>query len=179
MENKELPYCVDDRNKNVNNFSNVIPIWKFILLSLITYWIYDLIWFYRWWKTLQKEDKNLKIRIFWRLFFLPFNVWSFAENMKRIFLEKWIILNFSPSLIWILYFLFHISWKLPDPYSIISDFTVIIMLPLVNWMNKYHKTNEENLPLKKFNWWQIILIMIWIIFYVFIVVITFFPNILD
>lgn len=171
MENNNL--------KNEKMFSGIVPLWKFILLSLITFWIYDLVWFYRWWKILQKEDKELKIRIFWRLFFLPFNVWSFAKNMKRIFSEKWIILNFSPALIWTFYFLFYICWKLPDPYNIISDFTVITMIPLVKSMNEYHRKNEENLELKKFKWWQLPLVWIWIIFYIFIVILTFFPNILD
>lgn len=51
-----------------DNFSKVIPIWKFILLSVITFGIYELVWFYRNWKFL-KNEQNLKITPFLRTIF--------------------------------------------------------------------------------------------------------------
>ncbi|MDP2396488.1 MAG: DUF4234 domain-containing protein [bacterium] len=48
------------QNIQKENYSKVIPIWKFILLSVITFGIYELVWFYRNWKFL-KSEQNLKI----------------------------------------------------------------------------------------------------------------------
>ncbi len=157
------------------NFSKVIPLWKFILLSVITFGIYELVWFYRNWKIL-KNEQNLKITPLLRTIFSTIFAWSFASYLKKFLNEKNIAFNYSPILIWASYFVFRILWKLPDPYSLLSYLTFISMIPLVKSMNTYWISQEQNLSPKKFSWWQIILIIIWIIMFMLIVFASFLPE---
>lgn len=162
----------DSKNKT---FSKVIPIWKFVLISIITFGIYELVWFYRNWKFLKREQ-NLKITPFLRTIFSTIFAWSFASYLKKFLKEKNIICNFSPVLIWISYFIIIIIWKLPDPYGLLSSLSFIPLIPLVNSMNKYWKNQEQNLESKKFTWWQIIFIIIGIILFLLYVFAAFLPE---
>ena len=157
------------------NFSKVISIWKFILLSLITFGIYELVWFYRNWKFLKKEQ-NLKITPFLRTIFSTIFAWSFASYLKKFLKENNIICNYSPFFIWISYFIICILWKLPDPYSLLWYLTFVPLIPLVKSMNKYWLSKEQNLSLKKFSWWQIILIIIGVILFLLIIFTSFLPE---
>ena len=48
-------------SKNINNIENKVftfettPVWKLVVLSLITFSIYNCIWSYRYWKILKKD----------------------------------------------------------------------------------------------------------------------------
>jgi len=158
-----------------DQFSKIVPTGKFIFLSVITFGIYEFVWFYRNWDLL-KEKKGLKISPFWRAFFAPFFTISIAEYLQEYLKEKKIPCDYSPVIIGISYFIILIFWRLPDPYSLISLFTFIPMLPLVNAMNAYWQKEEKNLPLKKFNWWQIILIILVIILLILAIIGTFMPE---
>lgn len=161
--------------KTNENYSKIIPIWRFILLSIITFGIYELVWFYKNWKFL-KVEQNLKITPILRTIFSIIFAWSFAWYLKTFLKEKNISAKFSPTLIGIYYFIIAILWKLPDPYSLITIFSFMPLLPLVNSMNKFWQSQEQNLAQKKFTWWQIILIIIWIIIILLYVFAAFLPE---
>lgn len=197
--NKKCPFCAEDilsdavkckhcgewlkkqtvdsstEQKKQKQFSKVVPTGKFILLSVITFGIYELVWFYRNWNLL-KEDKGLKISPFWRAFFAPFFAGSIAGHLQKYLKEKDSPCDYSPGMIGLSYFIIFILWRLPDPYWLISFFTFIPMLPLVNAMNSYWQKEEKNLALKNFNWWQIILIVLAIIWLILGIVGTFMPE---
>ena len=82
--------------KKQKQFSKVVPTGKFILLSVITFGIYELVWFYRNWNLL-KEDKGLKISPFWRAFFAPFFAGSIAGHLQKYLKEKDIHLEVCPT----------------------------------------------------------------------------------
>lgn len=165
----------NQQNNQKEKFSRVIPTWKFILLSVITLGIYELVWFYRNWKLL-KTEKDLKISPFWRAFFAPVWAGSIAGHIQKYLKEKSNPSNYSPTLIGITYFLIFILHKLPDPYWIVSYFTFLPILPLLNNMNNYWQKEEQNLPTKKFTWWQIILVILGIILFILIIIASFLPE---
>lgn len=152
-------------------FSKVTPLWKFILLSVITLGIYELVWFYRNWKFLKKQ-RELKISPFWRTFFAPLFTISIAQHLQKYLREKNSPCDYSPVLVGVSYFgILFFSRILQGPsYWLISFFTFIPMLPLVSSMNAYWQKEEKDLPLKKFTWWQIILVILGIILSVLLVI---------
>lgn len=150
------------QNNQTEKFSPEVPVGRFILLSLITFGIYELVWFYRNWKLLQKEE-NLKISPFWRVFFASLFAGSIAGHLQKFLNKKHIETDYSATGIGIFYFILAILWRFPDPYSLISSFTFIPMLPLVKAMNRYWQKELQNAQPKKFTWWQIILIILGII----------------
>ena len=146
-------------------FSKILPIWKFILLSMVTFGLYELYWFYKTWKFL-KERNNLNISPFWRSVFSPLFAGSNAEHVLKLAKEKNYQNQYSPTIIGLSYIILDVSLRLPDPYWLISYFTFLPMIPIVEAMNFYWLKENPNLPLKNFSWWQIILIIfggIWLI----------------
>lgn len=162
-------------NENKQEFSKILPPWKFILLSISTFGIYELVWLYKYWKILKKA-KWLNISPFWRTFFSTFFVWSFARHLQIYLREKDIPCNYSPTLIGGSYFILILLCKLPDPYWMIAFLTFIPMLPLLNGINQFWKKQEQDLPPRKFAWWQIILIIIGLLFFMLSLIGTFFPE---
>ena len=73
----ETSYCQDDEKKNIedvhenNPLYNTIPIWKVIVLLILSFGVYTIPWAYNLWKQGQKKyDK--KISPFWRSIFISF-----------------------------------------------------------------------------------------------------------
>jgi len=155
--------------------SRILPIWKFALLSIITFGIYQLIWFYFNWKFLKEED-NLKISPFWRAWFSMFWAGSFADHLQKHLNKNGIAGAYSPILIGITYFVMSILWKLPDPYWLVSYLSFIPMLPLLNSLNIYWQNKEHNLPPSKFVWWQTIFVIVGILYFVLVIIGTCLPS---
>lgn len=62
-----------------------LPIWKLVVLSLITFGLYEIVWFYKYWKTI-KDSNGEKISPFWRALFAGFSgFWLFPilENILK------------------------------------------------------------------------------------------------
>lgn len=156
-------------------YSHVQPFWRFVLLSLVTFGIYQIFWFYRHWKFL-KVEYNLIISPFWRAVFCPLFAGNLAGSLKKYLKEKDCPSDFSPLAIGVSFFFLSLSHKLPDPYWLISNLTFAPILPLVDSMNNFWKTEEQELPLKKFRWWQILLIIFGGLFFVLSVFGAFIPE---
>lgn len=158
-----------------DGFSREVPVWKFIMLSIITFGIYELFWFYGNWKFI-KQERGLKVSPFWRSWFSPLFAGSLAGHLLDYLGEKKSPNDFSPVSIGIFYFILSVLWKLPDPYWLISVFTFVPLLPLLTAMNSYWQKEDEGLLLKKFSWWQIILVVLGCSFMTLVVIGTFLPE---
>lgn len=128
----------NQENNQKEKFSKVVPIWKFILLSVITFKIYEIGWF----------SKNIE----------------FATGKKdlKIFSFWYIFLGINALIL-------YIFLKLPDPYSLLALLSCITTVPLVHAMNRYWKKEEQNLPLKKLSFGQILLIILGIIILILLI----------
>lgn len=156
-------------------FSRILPIWKFILLSVITFGIYELYWFYKTWKFL-KERNNLDISPFWRAVFSPLFAGSNAEHVLKLANEKNYTEKYSPTVIGISYFVLSALSRLPVPYLLISYLTFLPMIPIVKAMNFYWQKEKPDLPLKNFSYWQIILIIFGVILFILVLIGAFMPE---
>ncbi|MFA5232156.1 MAG: zinc ribbon domain-containing protein [Candidatus Paceibacterota bacterium] len=146
---------------NDRDFSKVVPVQRFIIFSLATFGIYEMFWFYRQWKLL-KEESGVANSPFWRSFFGSVWAGDLAGKLKKFLEERSIPCDYSPTLIGVSYFILAISYKLP----IISLFSFVPIIPLVNSINTYWESREGGLVIYNFKWWQILLIMcglIWMI----------------
>ena len=164
----------NQQNNGKEKFSKVLPTWQFILLTFVTFGIYELVWFYRNWKLL-KEVGSLKISPFWRAFFAPFYAGSIAGQLQKFLKEKNSPCDYSPTIIGISYFIIMILWRLPDPFWLVSFLSFVPMLPLVNSMNTYWQKEEQGLPVEKFTWWQMILVVLGALLVIFAAIGAFMP----
>jgi len=178
IQKKEInaPNVVEEK------YSNVIPLWKFSLLSLATLGIYEFVWFYKTWKFFQKKD-GLKIRPLWRAIFGLIWCESLANTIKSLLKSKKLTCTYIPLLVGISYIVSNLSvtvrfgnWKFTPIIDLIVYFDFLLLLPLVNSMNKYWHYKEPDLKLKKFLWWQIILIIIGLCSFLFVIITHIFPK---
>ena len=120
---------------------------KFSVLSVATFGLYELYWFYKCWKYVKIKEEN--IYPFWRAFFASF--WTYALCM-RIFEGKY---KGWSVIIFLSYFVIYVLWRLPDPYWLLSFLTFVPILPLVK---KTNNLNAQALPAtySRFGWKHIL-----------------------
>lgn len=116
---------------------------KFAVLSVGTFSLYELYWFYKCWKYVKIKEE--KISPLGRAFFAP--LWTYALCM-RIFGGKY---KGWSVIIFLSYLAIQSLWWLPDPYWLLSILTFVPILPLVR---KTDNLNAQALPAtySRFGW---------------------------
>ncbi len=161
-------------NKKKKEISQVIPVFRFILLSIVTAGIYQIVWMYKQWVFFKKKD-NLDIMPFWRAIFSVLFIFALSERISGLEKkneQRKIFLVVVLPIIWIV---LCYSQRLPDPYWLIAYLNVVPLIFTLLRMNKYWKKKEKKTIPKSFNWWQIILIIIGALFFIMIVWGSFLP----
>ena len=141
---------------NKNEFSSETPLWHFIILSVATYGIYELYWFYKNWKFLREYNQMKGISPIFRTLFSPIFVFSLASQIKKISKARGFSCRFPVIMSGLVYFLStSLALLTNKPYSLIAFIIATLALAiLVNPMNKICKEVEKGLSVKKFKWWQ-------------------------
>ncbi len=160
---------------SLEQYSRAIAIWKFILLSVVTFGLYELYWFYKTWKFL-KERNNLNISPFWRTVFSPLYAGSNAEHVLNLSKTVNYQGSYSPIIIGLTYFGINLTNYLSKPYMLIAILAFIPVIPIVRAMNYYWQQENPNLPQKDFTAWQIILIILGAVLVIFTILGTFYPD---
>lgn len=107
-------------------FHHVSPV-KFVIMTLITLGLYEVWWFWRGWRDIARRE-GLNIWPFWRGFFAPVWFYPFAT---RVFEMRGRSRAGLAALLAVIYFGLTVSWRLPEPYWLISFATIIVILPVV------------------------------------------------
>ncbi len=136
-DNREK-YCFD-----------TVPLNKLFILSILTFGFYELVWTYNMWKKI-KSNWGYDINPFWRTFFSGFTNYSLFPSLGE-YISFFNIKAFGGILLAFAYMAMVSTWKMHEPYSFISDFSVLI---LVFIQSKINKINAENFPNAKVNNWN-------------------------
>src|SRR3989344_4845278 len=109
---------------------------KLIFLSVLSFGLYEIYWFYRQWKAL-KEIKDLKITAWARGLFASL----FAYPLFKQFFElaRSETKKDYPSAGWLAtgYFVLTLLWRLEDPYWLLSFTSILTLIPAQNAINEY------------------------------------------
>ena len=134
-------------------YSNAIPLWHMVALSIATFGIYQIFWFYKNWKQL-KAHQNLDIKPGWRTAGLFVPIWGLiltyrqfddirghAENsgIEKLFLPGWMLVQ---------YIVLTALWRLPDPYWLLTFFSIAPLTIVQETLNDYWKKEQPELVLK-------------------------------
>src|SRR5574341_995101 len=156
-------------------YSNVQPVWHFVILFIFSFGLYSVYWFYKNWKFL-KEHSKLDISPFWRAIFQGIFAYSLFKKILVLAKEKGYTENYSPGFLTILYIIISLLWRLPDPYWLISYFSFVPLLSIVNAINYYWKREQPELEIRKnFSSGDIVLLVIGGIFWIFVLIGIFVP----
>lgn len=147
-------------------YSNKISVGKFIFYSIISFGIYEIVWFYRNWKFF-KEKENLNISPFWRTIFAIFFIKDLFKRMLKLSQENGYKETYSSGWLTAAWFIITLLSRLPDPFWSVSMFTFIPLLGPLNAINFYWDKNNK-FPERTLEWWHILLIIIGILWWILV-----------
>jgi hypothetical protein len=149
---------------------------KLVVMSVATAGFYEIYWFYRNWK-LVKLQALPGISPFWRSFFSYFFCYSMFREIRCSASERGVTSRIYPFLHTLLWIGLFISWKLPDPYSLLSTLSVLPLLPIqktVQLLNNAHDpTFDTN---SRFSKWNIAGIVIGGLMLILVIIGTLMPK---
>ncbi|MEM8866686.1 MAG: DUF4234 domain-containing protein [Verrucomicrobiota bacterium] len=129
--------------------------WKFVLLSIFTLGIYEIYWVYKCWSFV-KANGRPNIRPFWRAIFTPLWIYplyrqiSAGENKG-----KGVIIALS-------YFVISGLHTLPDPYTLVSSLSFILLLPVLKMVNAMNLAPEVQRAsnYSRFKWYHMLISLV-------------------
>ena len=134
---------------------------KFVVMSIVTFGLYDLYWSYKNWSYLKKQD-GLKISPFWRAWFVLFFHYSLLQRMKnRLGHRTSATYNSAP--LTVAYFALLLSARLPDPLSLLSMLSFIPVLPVVLAVEAANASVPADLLNTRFSGWNVTAIVVFLV----------------
>lgn len=117
----------------------VLPLWKLIFMSITTFGLYEIYWFYKNWVAI-KISEGSKIHPFLRAFFGNFTAYAMFRRLQVRY----------AGLLAIFYFiLVTFLWKLPGLWWLISYFGVFFLLPA---QTKINQLQTERALINSLSW---------------------------
>lgn len=117
---------------------------KFVVMSIVTFGIYDLYWVYQQWQC-ERARTGEDLSPFWRTFFTPIWTFSLFRRISRVSEETGTggIPHQAYALI---YFLSIFTVRLPDPYWLISVLGFVPMIPVQSAATRVNQTVAPGAP---------------------------------
>lgn len=101
---------------------------KVVVMSVCTFGFYELYWFYKNW-VLIKQRTGSDIMPVWRAIFAPFWGFSAFDEVNKAAAEYGVTSTLSAGWFGLLYLLLSLISNGPDPFWLISTFTVLALFP--------------------------------------------------
>ncbi|MDD3247338.1 MAG: hypothetical protein PHF18_10915 [Methanosarcina sp.] len=159
-----------------DNYSRVIPVWKFALFSVASFGLYELYWNYKSWKFFKEKD-NLEVSPFWRTIFSTFFLWSLFNRYSCMLKEEGYQVSYSVTLLVFFWIGMNFTGGMSEsPIWLISFLSFHAFIPILNTTNAYWEQKFPGLPEKPLIWWQVILLITGTIFVFLSIVGTFIPE---
>jgi len=151
---------------------------KFIVLSICTFGIYELYWCYQNWKRL-KAASGENLSPFWRAFFAPLWGFSLFKRIRAAAVSAGVPVDWSSGALATFYLVLDMTWRLPDPWWLISFGTLI---PMISVQQAAQRVNERHVALNtegrndNYSTANIATIVIGGLFLILVVIGTFMPE---
>lgn len=110
---------------------------KFVVLSLCTFGLYALYWIFRTWQRVASRSRE-SMSPFWRTAFSPIWTFSLLPRIQGEMARRHVHPRWSAGLLATLYLVIGLTWRLPDPWWLISLGTFIPLIPVVRSIELFH-----------------------------------------
>lgn len=132
-----------------------VSVWKLGVLSLCTLGVYPIYWFYKNWQLIRDREQS-SIIPFWRALFGVLFCYSCFRHIRDHGTASGVTPPLLAGPLAIGWIITTITWKLPDPYWLISLLAVVFVLPVqayVNRVNEVHvPSHDPNAQFSALNW---------------------------
>jgi len=122
---------------------------KFVVMSIVTLGLYDVYWVWRQWKRFVEQGQVLSP--FWRTFFLVFTNYSLFARVRSRAREEGIEVSWSPALMATLYLVLNVTWRLPDPWVLVSLLVFVPLIPIQETIERINARHVAELPNRGFS----------------------------
>ncbi len=138
----------------------IVTLQKFILLSIVSFGLYDIWWMYKGWKFFKEKD-NLDIMPFPRALFALFFMIGLFDRIQDFAHENGYAKTFSSLGCFLGVIGFNLLGRLPEPYFIISFISFLFFVPALEAFNYgvRRSPDYEVVETEQFNARQIILLI--------------------
>jgi len=103
---------------------------KFAVMSIATFGIYDLYWFWQNWKRIRNRTGD-QLSPFWRAMFSPLWGFSLAHRVYEHAARARQPANWDATLLGALYLVLYMSHRLPDPWWLVCLFAFAPLVPIL------------------------------------------------
>jgi hypothetical protein len=140
-----------DRESELELF--VIPLHKFALLSLCSFGVYEMYWCYQNWKRIKAFTRS-DLSPFWRAFFAPLWCFTLFGRIREFGLSTGVPVKWNSQALAASFLLLNATWRLPDPWSLVSFATVLPFVPVlrttrdINDHRSAHTSSQRNAKYK-------------------------------
>jgi hypothetical protein len=115
---------------------------KLALMSVATLGLYEIYWFYKNWKAMQESGEKLNAPI--RAVFYPLTAYWLFRHIRQRAAAAGVEAGFhAGALATALFFLSGLTWRLPDPWWLISYAAFALLLPV---RSAIERINEKAAP---------------------------------
>jgi hypothetical protein len=137
-----------------------VSVTKFVVMSVFTFGIYQLYWFYWNWKRIRDREKS-DISPFWRTFFAYFFCYQCFVRVNSFAATQGISASIPAGPLAAGWIVFGLAGGLPSPYLLISLFAFIFIVPVVTLANEINKAfKPDHDPNARFTIWNVLTIAV-------------------
>jgi hypothetical protein len=143
---------------------------KFIILSVLTFGLYELWWIYKSWRFFKQKDMP-EIQPAARALFSIFFLTSLFNRILQYAKENNYTESYNSFSLFIFFFLANLLSRLPEPYWLLSTFSFVFLLPSFKAFNYARKNSTEYNVIEQdnFNARQIVLMLFGLIFWILVI----------
>lgn len=167
-KSEELSIGKNDQNsKTISPLT--ISISKLVVLTILTFGIYEIYWFYKQWKCL-KVIKNLNITVWARGLFTP--LFAYPLFKQYFELAKQETQRNYPSAKWLAigYFVLNLLWRSEKPYWLLGFTAVFTLIPVQKAINEYWVIRHPKHKIDStYKGWETIILIIGGVFTLFLI----------
>lgn len=152
----------------------VFPIGRFLLLTIASFNLYLIYWFYTFWRHV-KAKENSDIMPVWRAIFGAFFSFSLIDKIQSYARSESIPSSLNSMLIGVCFLVINGVGRLPEPYWMFTFLAPLLFLQPVSVLNEYciKKGKDADPP---FKWGEITILVVGGILIILVVISTFFPE---
>lgn len=129
------------------NYSRVIPVWKFALFSIVSLGLYQMYWNYKSWKFFKEKD-NLDVSPFWRTFLMPLFMSSLFDRFSDMLKKEGHHVNYPTAILIIFWIWINTTTIWKEPIWLLAHLSFLSFIPVLNSLNVYWKEKSPELPEK-------------------------------
>ncbi len=107
-----------------------VALGKFVVMHLATLGLYSLVWFYRMWRAIKRDDDSRIIPLL-RTVFGPLFYFGLISDLRK---NSGADLSFALPVLYLM--LSGLAWRLPDPYWLVTWLAFLPLLPAVAAANR-------------------------------------------